>query len=338
MCHQDFLDPLNLFLSRTAYSINPHIPSSSLDKSETKYPSLKRSNSKKSKGSSSVTYTNSNISRADLPPIHLSSSPPPMTSLVLDTRSSSSGSVKQNQSSSSGSQNQTRDKDPPQDSDAIEMTILTKLETLDWSRLALVPGKKELDLENPLFWTFPASQPLLKSIVSLLINDTHTLPYKSALLPLDDNDSVPIHLVVLIHGLDGYDSDMHFIASKLTQRYPDHSLHTLCPTCNHGKTYDGILAGSTRILQQVVLEIGRIGPRKCKYISVIGHSLGGLYGRCLLGLMHDEGIVPLALKPMTFISLATPHLGSREHAKILGGTLTSVILGNVIGLTGSGTF
>ena len=45
--------------------------------------------------------------------------------------------------------------------------------------------------------------------------------------------------------------------------------------------------------------------------SIIGHSLGGIYPKYMLMLRHTCKAF-LQLAPMNFVSLATPHLGSRR--------------------------
>ena len=241
--------------------------------------------------------------------------------------------------------------------------------------------QRDINIHDPSFWNAKESQPLMKSILDLLYSPIHSLETTSleeddqilhkkqldSLFPLIPSISASIststslsnsnhpnpskpgkntkpkdfHIVVLIHGLDGFSSDMDFIATRLRERYGTRRLRIFAPTANHYKTYDGILNGATRILQQLILELGRIRDLEggnCCFLSVIGHSLGGMYGRCLIGLLHEEGLIPTILKPVNFITLATPHLGSREHSKYLGDKVTSMVLGSFIGLTGSGTF
>jgi hypothetical protein len=72
------------------------------------------------------------------------------------------------------------------------------------------------------------------------------------------------------------------------------------------------------------------------YLSLIGHSLGGIYARCVAGLLLRKGLIPSKVIPLNFITLATPHLGSREHSKILGNRFTSLLVGSVVGQTGKG--
>ncbi|KMS93759.1 hypothetical protein BVRB_028250, partial [Beta vulgaris subsp. vulgaris] len=56
-----------------------------------------------------------------------------------------------------------------------------------------------------------------------------------------------------------------------------------------------------------------------KYISIIGQSLGGLVARRLSYLLYQNGIIPNTLQPISFVTVATPHLGSRHHGRMIFG-------------------
>ncbi|KAJ3277175.1 hypothetical protein HDV01_000227 [Terramyces sp. JEL0728] len=221
--------------------------------------------------------------------------------------------------------------DPEEDNH--ENTILNALERLDWIRMAIVSGKSifsSVDMSKSEFWKTKNAYPVMQSVASQfeshLIDDKEL--EKPAIPPKGD-----VHLVVLIHGLDGFNTDLAFIGARLKSRFLGPLFKLLAPECNHGRTYDGILAGATRIYQCVQEEIKQTNV---KFISVVGHSLGGMYGRCLIGLMYQDGLIPNKIQPINYISLATPHLGSREHGKIFGENVTSAVLGTFIGNTGRG--
>jgi triacylglycerol esterase/lipase EstA (alpha/beta hydrolase family) len=218
------------------------------------------------------------------------------------------------------------------DINIAEEHMLHRLDILSWKRMALlVPSNQDHNITNNIFWTSKLSKPVISNIVDMIKSSmTQSTSLQSV---ASENVPLPVHLVVLIHGLDGFATDMEFIATRLVERYP-HKIRILAPECNHGKTYDGILLGATRILVCVKNEIKR---GDVKYISIIGHSLGGLYGRCLVGLLGKDGIIPNQVTPVNFVTLATPHLGSREHGKILGQQFTSLVVGSAIGLTGKGS-
>ena len=62
-------------------------------------------------------------------------------------------------------------------------------------------------------------------------------------------------------------------------------------------------------------------PDLCK-ISMIGHNIGGLYCRYAAGAMFANDMFKM-VKPVNFITLGTPHLGS-------GGTLLSDDMANLL--------
>lgn len=125
------------------------------------------------------------------------------------------------------------------------------------------------------------------------------------------------HLFVLISGLDGFAADLLFFHNRLAA-FP-HIL-PLSPTVNHYKTRDGINGGAQRILSYIE-PIIKLNPSLCK-ISFIGHSLGGIYARQIIHLMQSSfGSIKLC----NYVSLVSPHVGSRQHAKLIGNFLISCI-------------
>jgi triacylglycerol esterase/lipase EstA (alpha/beta hydrolase family) len=256
---------------------------------------------------SMVDYQSSAIRRKSIDKVELSEQSPPL--LILDEN------IHENF----------------KESDVEEEIMIQKLDTLDWKRMALIPpANQDYDIMNSSFWTSKLSIPVISNVVDIIKNEMMVSTSLESIASV--RSTTPVHLVVLIHGLDGFSSDMEFIATRLKERYP-HKIRTLAPECNHGKTYDGILNGATRILTCVKNEIKR---GDVQYLSIIGHSLGGLYARCLVGLLGKEDIIPAQVTPVNFITMATPHLGSREHGKILGEKFTSLVVGSAIGLTGKG--
>ena len=198
-------------------------------------------------------------------------------------------------------------------------SMMDTLGQLDWKRFYYTGYM----LHNPKFWNTELSNELMQHMSSMVRNE-----FKLQ-FPETNHE---YHLVVLIHGLEGFNTDLKYISNKLRQRFPG-VLKTLAPDCNHGRTFDGIMNGANRILELVEREIA---GGAVKYISFIGHSLGGLYARCVVGLLHQKGMIPSLVIPVNFITLATPHLGSREHSKVLGQRFTGLLVGTVVGQTGKG--
>jgi hypothetical protein len=117
----------------------------------------------------------------------------------------------------------------------------------------------------------------------------------------------PKHLVILVHGLVGAKTDLSFMCECLRKEYDDSFLF-MVPDVNQNLTHDGILNGSKRIYDFILIQTTKFNIKK---ISFIGHSLGGLYARGCAGMLFEKGIIPYHITPINFITFATPHLGSR---------------------------
>ncbi|KAI8828374.1 putative serine esterase-domain-containing protein [Chytriomyces cf. hyalinus JEL632] len=115
------------------------------------------------------------------------------------------------------------------------------------------------------------------------------------------------HLVVLIHGLHGTAGDLAYLAKLLKARHAVDT-HVLVPTCNEGKTGSGIDAQAQRVVDSIVNEASLLGLEKSETIAVslIGHSLGGLIAR-----MVAHKLIQPNFKLRHYVSIATPHIGSR---------------------------
>ena len=139
--------------------------------------------------------------------------------------------------------------------------------------------------------------------------------YQSDAITTKEVDSPdPTHLVVLSHGVAQNEGNMAYFASELKKRHgPD--IVTLCTKANAsiGSTRDGINIGGHRLALEIV-EFSKHNPDVDK-ISMIGHNIGGLYCRYAAGALYANEMFKL-LKPVNFITLATPHFGH-------GGTLLS---------------
>jgi hypothetical protein len=122
-----------------------------------------------------------------------------------------------------------------------------------------------------------------------------------------------VHLIVFIHGLDGTGNDFDNLEHLFLRHFnPDHPIETLKIMANSrfAQTYDGIESGSIRIWKEIMLKIDFLNPN-VKWISFVGHSLGGLYARYVVKLLDDCEIFH-RIQPMYFVTLATPHLSVRR--------------------------
>eukprot|EP00924_Labyrinthula_sp_SR-Ha-C_P016853 snap_masked-scaffold_6-processed-gene-16.39-mRNA-1 protein AED:1.00 eAED:1.00 QI:0/-1/0/0/-1/1/1/0/320 len=123
-------------------------------------------------------------------------------------------------------------------------------------------------------------------------------------------------LVVLIHGFLGgafdYKNFVAYCAPRLKQ------VEFFICKANEWKTRDGITQGAKRIYNE--LEVYLI-QNKDKYqsISLVGHSLGGLYARYLAYLFQKNDFCrTFSLKPSKFYSFQAPNLGIDTYRSFMG--------------------
>ncbi|KAK8657871.1 hypothetical protein V6N13_036090 [Hibiscus sabdariffa] len=148
-----------------------------------------------------------------------------------------------------------------------------------------------------------------------------------------DSDSLSAdHLVIMVHGILGSSSDWKFGAEQFVKRLPD-KVFVHCSEHNMSKrTLDGVDIMGERLAKEV-LEIIQEKPNLCK-ISFVAHSVGGLVARYAIGRLYRppkeevkedtsgngckeeaEGTIG-GLEAMNFITVATPHLGSRGNKQV----------------------
>ena len=149
---------------------------------------------------------------------------------------------------------------------------------------------------------------------------------------------------------------------------PDIVVHK--PSCNNGRTTDGIAAGGTRLAEEVAeFIINDIRDRRRRKqndkeseaqddgnefeehvtVSFVGNSLGGLYSRYALSLLPSELRVDasdeddassgtIILHPNTFCTTATPHLGCSSNTYIPVPRFAERAIGRVLDVTGLDLF
>ncbi|PHT75200.1 hypothetical protein T459_18722 [Capsicum annuum] len=153
----------------------------------------------------------------------------------------------------------------------------------------------------------------------------------------------PEHLVIMVNGLIGSSADWRYAAEQFIKRLPD-KIVVHCSECNSSRlTFDGVDRMGERLAKEVEDVIRRWpGVRK---ISFVSHSLGGLVARYAVGRLYEppkitevldlngSGLVReenvsdqchkqsseetvAGLEPLNFITVATPHLGSRGNNQL----------------------
>lgn len=120
------------------------------------------------------------------------------------------------------------------------------------------------------------------------------------------------HLLILIHGF--FASPKIFTNLKNYIDVNNKSIITYITKSNshNAGTTAGIIDSTDRITDEVKNIISN--NDNIKYISILGHSLGGIHARCfaksILPTLRSNNIVPLNV-----ITVATPHLGIRRNTQ-----------------------
>ncbi|EYU28606.1 hypothetical protein MIMGU_mgv1a0099501mg, partial [Erythranthe guttata] len=133
------------------------------------------------------------------------------------------------------------------------------------------------------------------------------------------------HLVVMVHGILGSASDWKFGAEQFVKSLPD-KVFVHCSERNMAMlTLDGVDVMGERLADEVHEVIKR---KPClRKISFVAHSVGGLVARYAIGKLYkppkigsEEKLSANAtiadLEPVNFITVATPHLGSRGNKQV----------------------
>nr|XP_025632950.1 putative lipase YOR059C isoform X1 [Arachis hypogaea]XP_025632951.1 putative lipase YOR059C isoform X1 [Arachis hypogaea] len=137
------------------------------------------------------------------------------------------------------------------------------------------------------------------------------------------------HLVVMVNGILGSATDWKFAAEQFVQELPD-EVFVHCSERNVSKlTLDGVDVMGERLAEEV-REVVRRKPNMRK-ISFVAHSVGGLVARYAIGKLYrpperedngdkqrkeDSAGKLCGLEAINFITVATPHLGSRGNKQV----------------------
>ncbi|XP_073316592.1 lipid droplet phospholipase 1-like isoform X1 [Primulina huaijiensis] len=148
----------------------------------------------------------------------------------------------------------------------------------------------------------------------------------------ESDASAADHLVVMVHGILGSASDWKYGAEQFVKILPD-KVFVHCSERNMAMlTLDGVDVMGERLAEEVLEVIER--KPGLKKISFVAHSVGGLVARFAIGKLYrsskggsmeqmstnecKEGSKGLIadLDPVNFITVATPHLGSRGNKQV----------------------
>ncbi|KAF3952740.1 hypothetical protein ACB098_12G107000 [Castanea mollissima] len=148
----------------------------------------------------------------------------------------------------------------------------------------------------------------------------------------DSDSSSASHLVVMVNGILGSTSDWKFAAEQFVKMLPDKVIVHCSDRNVSKKTLDGVDVMGERLAEEV-LELIQRKPN-LSMISFVAHSVGGLVARYAIGRLYrppksenvedstanrceeDSRATIGGLKAMNFITVATPHLGSRGNKQV----------------------
>ncbi|KZS90706.1 DUF676-domain-containing protein [Sistotremastrum niveocremeum HHB9708] len=143
---------------------------------------------------------------------------------------------------------------------------------------------------------------------------------------------VEVHLLVLVHGMWGNPSHLSEPepngneGDAQTRRVGSRELSVLVASTNReASTYDGIDWGGERIATEVqrIDEIEKDSEKKVTRFSIVGYSLGGLLSRYVIGILESRGFFK-TVKPVSFTTIATPHLGLPRYPSFLSYLTTTL--------------
>ncbi|KAE8906476.1 hypothetical protein PF005_g1936 [Phytophthora fragariae] len=125
---------------------------------------------------------------------------------------------------------------------------------------------------------------------------------------------LPQHIVVLVHGNNGSAADFDAVEAALQAKFGERQMLIIKSRANEPDTSLGVEIGGTRLAKEVVETVFEyeLSPVVSSYkLSVIGHSLGGLYARyAVVQIMN--ALSCLHVEYVDFVTICTPHLGSRR--------------------------
>ncbi|KAG6611108.1 putative alpha/beta hydrolase [Phytophthora cinnamomi] len=143
------------------------------------------------------------------------------------------------------------------------------------------------------------------------------------------------HLVVLQHGLLGSKHDFARFVDIFRAQFRADELYLHAGESNATsffQTYDGVDQGGERLADEVQQLAARMP--KLQKLSMIGHSLGGLYNRYCIGLLLARGFFD-SVEPVNFVTLATPHLGIRRPRRGATNVVFNALMPKIFSRTGA---
>jgi hypothetical protein len=158
-----------------------------------------------------------------------------------------------------------------------------------------------------------------------------------------------VHFCFLVHGHRGLSKDLSYLQAVMQslseqekrKRYKQdglvHDIIVHPAVCNEGKTTDGVANGGQRLVDEMMSVIRQeMKHRKSKSVtvSIVGNSLGGIYGRYAIAKLAREQNLHFNI----FCTTATPHLGVSKHTYISLPRSAEIGVAHAMGNTGKDLF
>ncbi|KAK1928812.1 putative lipase [Phytophthora citrophthora] len=143
------------------------------------------------------------------------------------------------------------------------------------------------------------------------------------------------HLVILQHGLLGSKHDFARFVEIFRSQFQSDELYLHSGESNATsffQTYDGVDLGGERLADEIQQLAAKMP--KLQKLSMVGHSLGGLYNRYCIALLLSRGFFD-KIEPMNFVTLATPHLGIRRPRRGATNVVFNALMPKIFSRTGA---
>ncbi|CAI7747893.1 unnamed protein product [Closterium sp. NIES-54] len=135
------------------------------------------------------------------------------------------------------------------------------------------------------------------------------------------SEEKPVHAVILVHGIVSTVRDWDYLRGELKKRLGKRFLIYASSSNEFLLTFQGVITAGERLANEVRTLVKK-NP-SLQRITFVAHSLGGLFVRYAIALLHEPHNSEKAsvggskqqpgsiagLEPVCFITLATPHLG-----------------------------
>ncbi len=131
-------------------------------------------------------------------------------------------------------------------------------------------------------------------------------------------------LIVLVHGIDSpfiSKNTLGNLSIVLRQQACFRDAFVLTSQINKQRTRDGVEMLATRLVHEIeeaARENGWDESARGIRLSLVGHSLGGIVCRYAAYLLHAKGQLGTRFLPVSFVAIASPHLGVRRASTLLG--------------------